>query len=158
MRRNGQDQPVSDINITPLTDVMLVLLVIFMISSPVLLARGIEVHLPQVKEAPALVESDHVLYISKDGELILDNVTCTPDALALAFVDLVKAADVSGDVVNLFIRADETVTYRDMTAVMDIATRAGIERISLVQEIVESPPEDTAGTSDEQPENTPSDG
>jgi len=158
VRRNGQDQPVSDINITPLTDVMLVLLVIFMISSPVLLARGIEVHLPQVKEAPALVESDHVLYITKDGELILDNVTYAPDALSQAFVDLVKTADVSGDVVNLFIRADETVTYRDMTAVMDIATQAGIERISLVQEVVESPPEDTAGTSDEPGENTPSDG
>ena len=54
MKRRGDDQPVSDINITPLTDVMLVLLVIFMISSPVLMARGIEVHLPQVDEPPAL--------------------------------------------------------------------------------------------------------
>jgi biopolymer transport protein TolR len=137
MRRKQHDQPVSDINITPLTDVMLVLLVIFMISSPVLLAKGMEVHLPQVSEAPSLVEEDHVLYLTEDLTLSLDGVDLAPEELYGAFTGLVAAADESGEVVNLFFRADESVTYGDITAVMDLATQAGIERISLVQEVLE---------------------
>jgi biopolymer transport protein TolR len=136
MRRKQHDQPVSDINITPLTDVMLVLLVIFMISSPVLLAKGMEVHLPQVSDAPALVEEDHVLYLSEDQILKLDGVDIVPGDLYEAFTGMVAEADETGEVVNLFFRADATVTYGDITAVMDLATQAGIERISLVQDVV----------------------
>jgi len=141
MRRKQHDQPVSDINITPLTDVMLVLLVIFMISSPVLLAKGMEVHLPQVADAPMLVEEDHVLYLTSDQKLTLDGEGIAPADLFDAFTGMVAVADETGEVVNLFFRADETVTYADITAVMDLATQAGIERISLVQDIVapESP-------------------
>ena len=142
MKRRSEDQPVSDINITPLTDVMLVLLVIFMISSPVLMARGIEVHLPQVDEPPALVEEDHVLYVSVDGQLELDgNIYSSFDELGVAMVEIVAIADETGDVVDLFIRADTNVTYGEITMVMNLATEAGIERISLVQDflVVESP-------------------
>jgi len=137
MRRRGDEQPVSDINITPLTDVMLVLLIIFMISSPVLLARGMEVHLPQVEQAPALVEEDHVMHVSADRELFLDGREYTVEDLDEAFNALVDTADETGDVVNLFLRADESVTYGEITMVMDLATQAGIERISLVQEVME---------------------
>jgi biopolymer transport protein ExbD len=69
-RRRSEEQPVSDINITPLTDVMMVLLIIFMISSPILMAKGLEVHLPQVEGAQQLLEKDHVLYMAADGGLL----------------------------------------------------------------------------------------
>lgn len=137
MRRRSAEEPVSDINITPLTDVMLVLLIIFMISSPVLLARGMEVHLPQVSEAPMLVQEDHVLYATSDGRLLLDGDGYSLEVLGGAFEGLVRAADEEGEVVNLFLRADETVTYGEITQLMDLATQAGIERISLVQEVLE---------------------
>jgi len=142
MRRRSDEQPVSDINITPLTDVMLVLLVIFMISSPVLLARGMEVHLPQVEDAPALAQEDHVMHVSADRELFLDGQEYSVEELTDAFTDLVDTADETGDVVNLFLRADESVTYGEITMVMDLATQAGIERISLVQEFIEEAPMD----------------
>jgi biopolymer transport protein TolR len=144
MRRRSAEEPVSDINITPLTDVMLVLLIIFMISSPVLLARGMEVHLPQVSEPPMLVQEDHVLYATADGRLLLDGSTYGPDELGRAFGALVVAADEEGEVVNLFVRADESVTYGEITRVMDLATQAGIERISLVQEVLEEAGDSTA--------------
>ena len=137
MRRASQDQPVSDINITPLTDVMLVLLVIFMISSPILMAHGIEVHLPQVENPPALVQQDHVLYVSTDGKLDLDGTLyASSRELSDAFVSLVSTADEKGESVNLFVRADTNVTYGAITDVMDLATSAGIEKISLVQEFL----------------------
>lgn len=144
MRRRSEEQPVSDINITPLTDVMLVLLIIFMISSPVLMSKGIEVHLPQVEVAQQLVEEDHVIYISADGTLQLDGKIYTDDKLQTAFIDLVSVADETGEVVNLFLRGDESITYDRLTRVMDMATSAGIERISLVQDVVEGDAETVA--------------
>jgi len=137
VRRRSSEEPVSDINITPLTDVMLVLLIIFMISSPILLARGMEVHLPQVEQAPALLQEDHVLYVNAERQLLLDGKLYTGEELAAEFVRLVEEADQTGDVVNLFLRADESVTYGDLTTIMDLATQAGIERISLVQDVLE---------------------
>jgi biopolymer transport protein TolR len=129
----------SDINITPLTDVMMVLLIIFMISSPVLLARGMEVHLPQVEEPPMLAQEDHVLYLSSDGQISLDGNMYLASDLPSAFEGLVAEADKTGETVSLFLRADETVTYGDITHVMDLATSSGIGQISLVQDVLAQP-------------------
>lgn len=136
-RRRGQEQPVSDINITPLTDVMLVLLVIFMISSPVLLAKGLSVHLPHVDEAQQLEEEDHVLYITDSSELYLDGreEPYTLEELSEQFATLVENADEENESVKLFIRADHSVTYQDMTNIMFYADQAGIEQIGLVQNV-----------------------
>ena len=136
MRRNSNEQPMSEINITPLTDVMMVLLIIFMISSPVLLARGMEVHLPQVEEPPMLAQEDHVLYLSADGQIALDGTVYLASDLPSAFESLVSEADKTGETVSLFLRADETVTYGDITHVMDLATSSGIGQISLVQDVL----------------------
>jgi biopolymer transport protein TolR len=138
MRRSG-DQPLSEINITPLTDVMLVLLIIFMISSPVLLARGMDIHLPKVKDPQMLKQEDHVLYIKSDGNMNLDKQDYTAEELPSALKILVDQADIEGKAVTLFIRADENVTYGLITQVMDTATTSGIESISLVQEMMEPP-------------------
>src|SRR3990172_5792932 len=127
MKRRTLEEPVSDINITPLTDVMLVLLIIFMISSPILAAKGVEVHLPQVEEAPMLVQEDHVLFIALGGSINLDGRNMSVDDLQAEFSSMVKSADESGETVNLFIRGDKDVTYGEITEIMDFATNAGIE-------------------------------
>jgi len=136
MKRKSKEEPLSEINITPLTDVILVLLIIFMISSPVLLARGMEVHLPQVEHPQMLEPEDHTLYILANGTIQLDGEALTEGNLPEAFAGLVAEADSRGETVNLFIHADESVTYGQVTRVMDAATRAGIEKISLVQEVL----------------------
>jgi biopolymer transport protein TolR len=157
MRRNNNDQPMSEINITPLTDVMLVLLIIFMISSPVLLARGMEVHLPQVTDPPMLEQQDHVLYISAEGGYQLDGKDYGGVELSDAFKELVTKTDAEGGTVNLFIKADQTVPYGDVTTVMDIATSAGIEKIGLVQEVLEGGSEPGPVTTDPSDTTTPID-
>lgn len=137
-RRRSEEQPVSDINITPLTDVMMVLLIIFMISSPILMAKGLEVHLPQVEGAQRLLEEDHVLYMAADGGLQLDGDIYSSDELQRKFNEMVASADEEGEVINLFLHGDRSVTYENLTFVMDLATTAGIEKISLVQDIIET--------------------
>ena len=80
------------------------------------------------------------MHVSADRELFLDGQEYSVEELTDAFTDLVDTADETGDVVNLFLRADESVTYGEITMVMDLATQAGIERISLVQEFIEEAP------------------
>jgi biopolymer transport protein TolR len=141
MRNNHNEQPLSEINITPLTDVMLVLLIIFMISSPVLLARGLDVHLPQVTAPPVLEEKDHSLYMASDGSIRLDGRAYQMEQLPDAFQAMVRETDIQHEAINLFIWADKDVTYGEITQVMDAATRAGIEKIGLVQDVLSAPAE-----------------
>ncbi len=71
-------QPLADINVTPLVDVMLVLLIIFMVTAP-LLAKGIKVNLPQAKAAqPINPKEPIVVAVSKDGKMALAPMKCRP--------------------------------------------------------------------------------
>jgi biopolymer transport protein ExbD len=126
---------VSEINITPLTDVMLVLLIIFMISAPFIVPRGKEIHLPKVKEFKTLKSENNLLVIDPDNTMQLNGVTVTVDEMKTALDNIVAA---STEPVNLFIRGDETVNYGIVVGVMDAAKTAGVERISLVSEVEEA--------------------
>lgn len=126
---------VSEINITPLTDVMLVLLIIFMISAPFIVPRGKEIHLPKVKEFKTLKSENNLLVISSDNTMELNGVTVTVDEMRTTMENIV---DASTEPVNLFIRGDESVNYGIVVSVMDAAKTAGVERISLVSEVEEA--------------------
>lgn len=126
--------PISEINITPLTDVMLVLLIIFMISAPFIVPRGKEVHLPKVKEFKTLKSENNLLQISYDGVMELNGVTVNNEELQVTLENIV---DASTEPVNLFIRGDEQTTYGVIVTAMDVAKIAGVERIGLVSEVEE---------------------
>ena len=126
---------VSEINITPLTDVMLVLLIIFMISAPFIVPRGKEIHLPKVKEFKTLKSENNLLVVDSDNTMKLNGVTVTVDEMRTTLENIV---DASSEPVNLFIRGDEAVNYGIVIGVMDAAKTAGVERISLVSEVEEA--------------------
>jgi biopolymer transport protein ExbD len=126
---------VSEINITPLTDVMLVLLIIFMISAPFIVPRGKEVHLPKVKEFKTLKSENNLLLINNDGAMELNGVDVNAGEFQMSLENIV---DASSEPVNLFIRGDENVGYGIIVNAMDIAKMAGVERISLVSEVEEA--------------------
>jgi biopolymer transport protein TolR len=126
---------VSEINITPLTDVMLVLLIIFMISAPFIVPRGKEIHLPKVKEFKTLKSENNLLVVDSDNTMKLNGVTVTVDEMRTTLENIV---DASSEPVNLFIRGDEAVNYGIVIGVMDAAKTAGVERISLVSEVEET--------------------
>lgn len=126
----GGQRPLSDINVTPLVDVMLVLLVIFIITAP-LMASSIKLDLPrtdagQPNETPKFVS----LVVDAAGKVFLNDQPVTPDELATG---LAKAAADSRDT-EVQLRADQTVPYGKVVELMGIANKAGLSRIGFVTE------------------------
>ena len=121
-------QPLAEINVTPLVDVMLVLLIIFMITAP-LLAKGVKVNLPQAKAAVPLNQKDPIMVsVGKDGKLSLGADEVAPEAL----IDGVRAmmGDDTSRVVH--IRGDTEAVYGQVVAVMDKLATNGITHIAIM--------------------------
>jgi TolR protein len=127
---SGEDlyQPQADINVTPLVDVMLVLLIIFMVTAP-LLAAGVKVELPQAKAAQPLdPKAPVVVTVGKDGKLSLGTEEISADRLIEAIRD--KLGEDRTRVVRL--RGDKDAAYGDVVAVMDRLATNGITHIAIV--------------------------
>src|SRR3989338_4051201 len=128
---NGNHQSaLSEINITPLVDVILVLLIIFMVTAP-LLSQGLDVNLP-VAESHALArtEQDVILTINRQGGMFLQN-----DATPYTWENLEKKLSVvfeRREKKENFIKADEGVNYGSVVMAVSLIKKAGIERVGLV--------------------------
>jgi biopolymer transport protein TolR len=130
LERNQLPQPMSEINVTPLVDVMLVLVVIFIITAP-LLASAIRLDLPktagtQAGDAPRFV----TLSLDKAGGLFLNDKPVTPAQLA----EQLAAAAKRNPETEVQLRADQTVPYGRVVEVMGAAHQAGLHRIGFVAE------------------------
>ena len=129
--RNGTDglyTPLADINVTPLVDVMLVLLIIFMITAP-LLAKGVKVNLPQAKAAQTINQKEPVIVaVGKDGKVFLGS----DEVQAANIADAVRTVlgDDIGRVVH--VRGDKDASYGDVVAVMDRLATNGITHIAIL--------------------------
>lgn len=122
----------AEINVTPLVDVMLVLLVIFMITAP-LLTAGVSVDLPKVK-AKAISQQDNApLEISLDGQgvIYLGETKVTQEQLA-AKLQAIAAGNDNPAEKRIYIRADRGLDYGKVMGVMTMVTTAGFTRIALV--------------------------
>jgi biopolymer transport protein ExbD len=125
---NGNQQPMSDINVTPLVDVMLVLLVVFMVTAP-LLTHSIKVNLPQAAAAPDIEKRDSVtLAIDGKGSLFWNNQPMDRAALS----QQIQRAAREQPQPTLHVRADRDTRYQAIAEVMAEANRARFERIGLV--------------------------
>ena len=129
-RGRGGRQAMSEINVTPLVDVMLVLLIIFMVTAP-LLKAGVPVELPESR-AKALSEEKEQITISvaRDGQIYLDQDAIAPGELADRLEGVPKGADGKPPLVTL--RADKAIDWGRAMAVMGELNRAGFTSISLV--------------------------
>jgi biopolymer transport protein ExbD/biopolymer transport protein TolR len=123
----------ADINITPLVDVVLVLLVIFMITEPVL-QSGIEVNVPKTRTVKQITEQREVVTIDRDQNVFLNdqpiNVHDLPAKLHEAGVDPAHQ--------SIYLRSDERVPFGAFASVMDAVTLSGITNVSIVTQPVES--------------------
>ena len=130
-RRSGGLQ--SEINVTPLVDVMLVLLIIFMVTAP-LLKAGIPIQLPDSRAKP-LDQPPHPVTITMaaDGAIYLDDQPLAPGELADRVAALPKGGDGSAPQVTL--RADKALDYGRVVGVMGELNHAGITAISLVTSV-----------------------
>jgi biopolymer transport protein TolR len=123
----------AEINVTPMVDVMLVLLIIFMVTAP-LLATGVQVDLPQSKAA-ALEQNEEPVAISIDrqGQAFVDDSPVAADALGARLQAIAAASRAPGGP-RIFLRADRGLDYGRVMAVMGEIDHAGLRRVALVTE------------------------
>jgi len=125
---NGQTRTsLAEINITPLVDVVLVLLVIFMITEPVL-QSGIQVNVPKTRTVTAITEQRMVVTIDRDDNIFLNdqpvNIHDLPAKLHQAGVDPAHQ--------SIYLRSDERVSFGNFASVMDAVKQSGITNVSIV--------------------------
>ena len=127
-KNNDLYQPLADINVTPLVDVMLVLLIIFMVTAP-LLAKGVKVNLPQASAAQPLNQKDPIVVsVGKDGKVSLGGDNVTMETL----IDGIHAM-MGGDTSRVVhVRGDTEAVYGEVVGVMDKLATNGITHIAIM--------------------------
>ncbi len=123
----GEDAPMSDINTTPLVDVMLVLLIIFMVTAP-LLQQGIDVNLPKAKGRDLPPEERINLTVKRDGGVYLNDTPLSQEEMTRKLTAISKLNP------NVFLKADRDVPYGRVVEVMSRIREAGIEKLGMVTE------------------------
>ena len=136
-------RPMSEINVVPYIDVMLVLLVIFMVTAP-LMMQGVEVDLPNTDSKPLSNEQDDPLVITVDGEGRIFVNTGMPRAGEEGTrATIFSLADQAGKIIEarpdiaVYVRADKAIAYGEVIEVMSVLQRAGAESVGLVTDPVE---------------------
>jgi len=124
--------PMAEINVTPLVDVMLVLLIIFMVTAP-LLVTGVAVDLPDSK-AKALKSDDKPIQISLDatGQVFIDQQKVTTEALPARLAALREARQ---DDARVYVRGDRALDYGRVMEVVGDVSAAGFKKVALVSDI-----------------------
>ncbi|MCC2980635.1 protein TolR [Sphingomonas sp. IC4-52] len=130
-RSGGRRAPMADINVTPLVDVMLVLLIIFMVTAP-LLTAGVPVNLPDSRAKPLDQDKEPTeISLDADGRIFIAKDEVSEDALA-ARLDAIAAQSGEGDPPQVYLRADRALDYGRVMRVMGELNRAGLNRVALV--------------------------
>jgi biopolymer transport protein TolR len=129
-KRRSSYVPMSEINVTPFVDVMLVLLIVFMVTAP-LLTVGVPIELPETRANPIQGDSEPLtVTVAPGGMIYLQETEIDLDTLAPKLVAIAK----EGYDQRIFVRGDRSVGYGDVMKVMGVLNRAGFRRIALVTE------------------------
>lgn len=120
----------SEINVTPMVDVMLVLLIIFMVAAPMML-QGIDVNLPKTDSRPIVSDEERlVVSVKKDGSIYINEYKTPIETLASKLKNINKTRQDK----SVFLKADQAVSYGVVATVMAAIKNAGIEKLGIVTE------------------------
>ena len=133
--RSSRHRALADINITPLVDVMLVLLIISMLAAP-MLQKGIQLELPQADTATDIRQSQVIVSLDREGRLRINETPVHADLLEARM----KALAAANPKETVFLRADRFIPYGEVLLVMDRIRKAGVTRVALVTVPLESAP------------------
>ncbi len=125
----------SEINITPFTDVVLVLLIIFMIATPVILQPGIKVDLPKAKAAEANTDKNITITIGQNGEIYLEDQRVEFAKLRYEIAQRLK----DKPAMAVIVKGDKEVRYETVVKVIDAAKQSGAKKFALGVELTDSP-------------------
>lgn len=129
-RENGDRGTMSQINVTPLVDVMLVLLIIFMVTAP-MMQQGVQVNLPKAEtKSLAPKEDTLVVSIEQSGKTFINSSEISPDLLKEKLTTMLAGREKR----EVFLKADRSVPYGDVVKVMAQIKGAGVERLGMVTE------------------------
>jgi len=133
-RRNDPNKAMAEINVTPLVDVMLVLLIIFMVTAP-MLSMGIDVNLPRVKSKSVDVAEEKLVLTINEAKEIYLNKTKLPLGEINSKLEAIFSNRIDREV---FLRADKNVPYGFVVEVMSEIRKAGVDKLGMITE----PPEE----------------
>jgi len=129
-RGGGRKSPMSEINVTPMVDVMLVLLIIFMVAAP-LLTVGVPVNLPQTKAAPLNEKTEPLaVTIKADGQVYIQDTVVALEELAARL----QAITENKPDTRIYVRGDHSLDYGRVMEVMGLITSAGFTKVALITE------------------------
>jgi len=140
VNQDDEDEVISAINVTPMVDVTLVLLIIFMVTATYIVANSIPVDLPEASTGEE-VASTVVVYISRDGVIHLDNRPMNDDTLLAAL----RRAQKNHTDVRAIISADRNIRHGRFVHAVDIVRKAGIARFAID---IQQRPDDPTGEPD----------
>jgi biopolymer transport protein TolR len=134
MFQAGNDRLMSDINVTPFVDVMLVLLIIFMVTAPMMI-QGVDVSLPEATSAPLASENESLIVsIDKNNQVYINDLRVGAENLKEKLLQILKNR--TGQ--EVYLRADKTVAYGMVVYVMSEVKGAGIEKLGMITEPIEN--------------------
>ena len=124
--------PMSEINVTPFVDIMLVLLIIFMVAAP-LLSVGIEVDLPNTKAKPLSIEKESplTLTLDKDSNLFINEVKIKKVELRTRLLAIRKERESD----EIYLRASKNIEYQRVASILALVSNIGYSQISLVTDV-----------------------
>ena len=127
-RRRGAKRPMSDINVTPMVDVMLVLLIVFMVAAP-LLTVGVPIDLPQTKAKELNTDSKPItVSVTPAGDIYIGDKVSSVDTLV---ADITAQAP-NGTDERIYVRGDQTANYGAVMKVMGVLSAGGFSKIGLI--------------------------
>jgi len=124
---DNEDEGITGINVTPLVDITLVLLIIFMVTASYIVKETIEVELPRAAHGGETVQKTFALLVTREGKSFLNGVPVDDDAL----VSEVRKAKAAGEDVQAIVGADKNATHGTVTHLLDVLKGAGVTKFAI---------------------------
>jgi biopolymer transport protein ExbD len=122
----GDDEPISQINVIPLVDIILVVLIIFMVTAPLVLKPSIDINLPKASSGDESPTTPLNITVAKDGQILLNGKVSSMEDITVYATGLVQQQPDTAAI----LAADKDVTLERLTEIIDIVKKAGVKKVA----------------------------